>query len=121
MVPAVAPDGGDALAGRLLAALGDTAFGIGAQRITVTASIGFASFPIGPARLRVAWEAAVELVDNAMYLAKTHGRDRACGVRTLQARDAAALAEITHALEAAWRSGRAELTLLHGGSERAAA
>ena len=121
VVPAVAPDGGDALAGRLLAALGDTAFSIGAQRITVTASIGFASFPIGPARLRVAWEAAVELVDNAMYLAKTHGRDRACGVRTLQARDAAALAEITHALEAAWRSGRAELTLLHGGSERAAA
>jgi alpha-D-ribose 1-methylphosphonate 5-triphosphate diphosphatase PhnM len=86
----------------------------GSQQIAVTGSIGFATFPIGPASLRVSWERAINLVDTAMYLAKAHGRNRAYGVHLLHARDEAALQEITRSLESAWRDGQVRLTQLQG-------
>ncbi len=104
----------DALAQRMLGVLDHTPVVAGAQRIAVTASIGFATFPIGPDLLRVPWERAINLVDTAMYLAKAHGRNRAYGVRLLQARDEAAFEAITHSLESAWRDGQVALTLLQG-------
>ena len=104
----------DALAQRMLGALDRTPVACGAQRVAVTASIGFATFPIGPVPLRVSWERAINLVDTAMYLAKAHGRNRAYGVRLLHARDEATLAEITRSLESAWRDGQVALTLLQG-------
>ncbi|MES3014754.1 MAG: GGDEF domain-containing protein [Pseudomonadota bacterium] len=104
----------DALAQRMLGVLDRTPVVAGAQRIAVTASIGFATFPIGPDLLRVPWERAINLVDTAMYLAKAHGRNRAYGVRLLQARDEAALEAITRSLESAWRDGQVALTLLQG-------
>ncbi|MES2099283.1 MAG: diguanylate cyclase [Pseudomonadota bacterium] len=104
----------DALAQRMLGVLDHAPVVAGAQRIAVTASIGFATFPIGPGLLRVPWERAINLVDTAMYLAKAHGRNRAYGVRLLQARDEAALEAITHSLESAWRDGQVALTLLQG-------
>ena len=114
VVQALAPDQVDALAQRMLAALDRAPVGAGTQRIAVTASIGFATFPIGPGALRVSWERAINLVDTAMYLAKAHGRNRAYGVRLLHARDEASLEAITHSLEAAWRDGQVALTLLQG-------
>ena len=104
----------DALAQRLLGALDRTPVMAGSQRVTVTASIGYATFPIGPTRLRVPWERAINLVDTAMYLAKAHGRNRAYGVRLLKAADEATLETITDSLESAWREGQVELTLLQG-------
>jgi len=62
----------------------------------------------------VPWERAISLVDTAMYLAKAHGRNRAYGVRLLEARDEAALERVMGGLEAAWRDGEVALTLLHG-------
>jgi len=56
-----------------------------------------------------------------MYLAKAHGRNRAYGVRLLQACDEAALDAITRSLEAAWRDGRVTLTQLPGQTPLAAA
>ena len=114
IVQALAPDQVDALAQRMLGALDCAPVVAGAQRVAVTASIGFATFPIGPGSLRVPWERAINLVDTAMYLAKAHGRNRAYGVRLLQARDEAALDAITHSLESAWRDGQVALTLLQG-------
>ena len=119
VVPAVGegrlePDQVDALAQRMLGVLDRAPVVAGAQRIAVTASIGFATFPIGPGLLRVSWERAIDLVDTAMYLAKAHGRNRAYGVRLLQPRDEAALVAITRSLEAAWRDGQVALTLLQG-------
>ena len=104
----------DTLAKRMLGALDRAPVSAGAQRIPVSASIGYATFPIGPTRLQVAWERAIDLVDTAMYLAKAHGRNRAYGVRLLQACDEATLTELTHSLETAWRDGRVALTLLEG-------
>ena len=51
--------------------------------------------------------------DDAEF-AKAHGRNRAYGVRLVQARDAASLERVTSGLEAAWRNGEVALTLLHG-------
>lgn len=112
LVQAMAGDHVDALAGRMLAALEGTPVAVQSRQVAVTASIGFASFPIGPASLPVPWERAVNLVDTAMYLAKAHGRNRAYGVRLRQAANDESLQAITGALEAAAQDGRVALTLL---------
>ena len=114
VVQALGAEQVDALAQRMLSMLDRTPVVVNAQRIAVTASIGFATFPIGPGLLRVSWERAIDLVDTAMYLAKAHGRNRAYGVRLLQAHDEARLEAITRSLEAAWRDGQVTLTLLQG-------
>ncbi len=107
------PEQVDLLAERLLAAIGGSPVKHGRERIAVTASIGFATFPLLPERRAIDWERAVDLVDKAMYLAKAHGRNRAYGVRTLSA----ALPHHSVApdeLESAWRSGRADLSRVAG-------
>lgn len=114
VVQSLAAEQVEALAQRMLGVLDHAPVVAGAQRIAVTASIGFATFPIGPGLLRVSWERAINLVDTAMYLAKAHGRNRAYGVRLLQAHDEAQLDAITHSLESAWRDGQVALTLLQG-------
>lgn len=110
----LASDQVEALARRMLGTLNQFPVVTGAGRVSVSASIGFATFPIGPSGLRVSWERAINLVDTAMYLAKAHGRNRAYGVRLLQDSDEGSLDAITHSLEAAWRDGRVDLTLLQG-------
>ena len=104
----------EALAQRLLSAIGGEPVNLGGQLLTVTASIGFAVFPIEPARLPLSWERAIDLVDTAMYLAKAHGRNRAYGVRALHEEDGAAATAQPGRLESAWRDGRADLTHLPG-------
>ena len=116
VVQSLAPDQVDALAQRLLGALDHAPVTAASHRVAVTASIGFATFPIGPSQLRVSWERAINLVDTAMYLAKAHGRNRAYGVHLLHARDEEALQEITRSLESAWRDGQVRLTQLQGHS-----
>jgi diguanylate cyclase (GGDEF)-like protein len=121
VVQALEPEQVDALAQRMLSVLDRAAVTVDAHRIAVTASIGFATFPIGPGSLRVSWERAINLVDTAMYLAKAHGRNRAYGVRLLHARDEASLEAITRSFESALRDGLVTLTLLQGRSPLAVA
>jgi diguanylate cyclase (GGDEF)-like protein len=102
----------EALAERLLAAIAGEPVHHGRERIAVTASIGFATFPLQPQCLPVTWECAIDLVDTAMYLAKAHGRNRAYGVRALH--DDARGQAAGGGLESAWRNGRADLKLLAG-------
>jgi diguanylate cyclase (GGDEF)-like protein len=104
----------EALVARLLAALADAPVAVAGATIPVSASIGFATFPLAPATWSPPWEQALELVDTAMYLAKAHGRHRAYGVRRAQADDPQALARLGRELEAAWRDGRAELVAIEG-------
>ena len=113
----VAPGGGadpEALVARLLAALADTPVVVAGASIPVSASIGFARFPLEPAPWSPPWEQALELVDTAMYLAKAHGRHRAYGVRRAQAGDPQALAALGRELEVAWRDGRVDLVAIEG-------
>ncbi|MBX3635624.1 MAG: GGDEF domain-containing protein [Rubrivivax sp.] len=122
LVPSLPAAQVEPLAGRLLAAIGGQPVAVGRTGIAVTASIGFATFPLQPARQPVDWQRAVDLVDTAMYLAKAHGRNRAYGLRALHEVPApgAGHGQPAAALEAAWRAGRAELTRLRG-PRRAAA
>jgi diguanylate cyclase (GGDEF)-like protein len=104
----------EAVVARTLAAIADTPVAVGRDRIPVSASIGFATFPLEPARAVLQWEPALELIDTAMYLAKAHGRNRAYGVRRAQADSLPALAALVRKLEAAWREGRVELVAIDG-------
>ncbi len=107
------PEQVDVLAERLLAAIGSAPVKHGRERIAVTASIGFATFPLLPERRAIDWERAVDLVDKAMYLAKAHGRNRAYGVRALAAEHQQP-GVAPDGLESAWRSGQADLSSLVG-------
>ncbi|MFG6460625.1 diguanylate cyclase [Roseateles sp. DXS20W] len=102
------------LAQRLLDLIGGQPVEHEGRRIPVTASIGFVSLPVPPQGLRLPWERAIDLVDTVMYLAKAHGRNKAYGVERIDAADAAAAAQLTARLEAAWSEGRVGLTVLHG-------
>ena len=104
----------EALAERLLAAIGSRPVAHGNGSIAVTGSIGFATFPLPPARAALPWERAIDVVDTALYLAKAHGRNRAYGVRSLQPDMAAGRGKSGTTLEAAWREGHADLAHLAG-------
>ena len=114
VVHSMSPAEVEALADRLLSAIGREPVRLGRESVAVTASIGFASFPLQPARRALAWERAIDLVDTAMYLAKAHGRNRAYGVRALQDEAGAGVSAQPATLESAWRDGRADLTQLAG-------
>jgi diguanylate cyclase (GGDEF)-like protein len=115
VVRALSQDQVETMAERLLATIGREPVVHGRQAIAVTASIGFATFPLEPARHPLPWERAIDLVDTALYLAKAHGRNRAYGVRSLQA-DEGDTAAAASSLETAWRSGRADLKAVNGPS-----
>ncbi|OYU76076.1 MAG: GGDEF domain-containing protein, partial [Burkholderiales bacterium PBB5] len=102
------------LAERLLVALAGMPVATANGPLSISASIGFAGFPLAPSGVVLDWERAVDLVDTALYLAKAHGRNRAYGVRTVQTDSAPALRELSRRLEAAWREGEVTLTALTG-------
>jgi diguanylate cyclase (GGDEF)-like protein len=102
------------LAQRLLDLIGGRPVRHDGRDIAVSASIGFVSLPLPPHGLRLSWERAIDLVDTVMYLAKSHGRNKAYGVEHMQAEDALAAAQLTARLEAAWSEGRVGLMALNG-------
>jgi diguanylate cyclase (GGDEF)-like protein len=102
------------LAQRLLDEIAQAPMHHGEAQIAVTASIGFASFPLAPHGLAMAWERAIDLVDIVMYMAKAHGRNRAFGIESMDAKDEAAVQVLAERLEAAWREGRVSLLALQG-------
>ena len=114
VVRALSPEAVDALAQRMLDVVGATPVAHEQRVIAVTASIGYATFPIEPTLLAVSWERAINLVDTALYLAKAHGRNRAYGVRMLLANDEQQFDAIARGLERAWQAGDIALTLLEG-------
>ncbi|HMN76917.1 MAG TPA: diguanylate cyclase [Burkholderiaceae bacterium] len=114
VVRALSPEAVEALAQRMLDAVGAAPVVHEQRVIAVTASIGYATFPIEPTLLDVSWERAINLVDTALYLAKAHGRNRAYGVRMINANDAERFDAVARSLEDAWRTGDVALTLLEG-------
>lgn len=105
----------DALALRLLQAIGQHPVALpGGVSLRITASLGHAGFPLPPHALTPDWESALALVDAALYLAKAHGRNRACGVHRIDATDSAALRRIASQLEQAQVDHRVSLVHLPG-------
>ena len=87
--------------------------------LRITASIGFASFPLGgqgtgSAALRLHWEQAVNWVDMVLYKAKAEGRNRGVGINGVEAPDADTLAAILQDFDAACLHGQVRLNVLVG-------
>ena len=110
------PDPLDAghLAQRLLDQVGSKPVMHGSQAITVTASIGYACFPLQPHGVVLDWERALDLADTAMYMAKAHGRNKAYGVTAMEARHADEALVLGAQLESAWHAGRAQIHCVQG-------
>lgn len=113
-VPALPPEQVEPLVLRLLAAVGAQPVDTEAGPQALTASIGYASFPLAPQGLSLPWERAVALIDAALYLAKRRGRNRACGIHLLRARSEAEVQVIVHGLDAAAQRGDVTLDWLAG-------
>jgi len=112
----------DEVAERILAGIGATVIDHGGTALSVNVSIGHAPFPLSVGKQGLAWERVVNLVDMALYLAKSHGRNRAYGVRGFADDRLASIDAIEQNLEHAWRAGQVDLSVVMGerGSLRAA-
>nr|WP_229219629.1 GGDEF domain-containing protein [Duganella sp. BJB1802] len=115
-LPAVPRHGVDDVARRILDGIAAQTIRCQDQDISVNVSIGFAPFPLAPAGVPLPWERAVNLVDMALYLAKSHGRNRAYGVRGFGNVEETSMEAIEQDLERAWRAGFVDLSVVLGGA-----
>jgi diguanylate cyclase (GGDEF)-like protein len=99
----------DQLAARVLASIGETPVEVEDGPLRVTASIGYARFPLPPYGVPAPWEQAINLADMALYTAKSQGRNRAVGIVSATAADAATLRRIEADFDQNWRDGRVAL------------
>ncbi|MFY7867658.1 diguanylate cyclase [Roseateles sp.] len=113
------PDYANTLAQRLLDQMAELPVTHGTLHIPITASIGFATFPVAPQGLALSWERAIDLVDTVMYMAKAHGRNKAYGIESIDANDEPTLLALAGRMEAAWHEGRVKLRALSGPSSPA--
>ncbi|MEP6549388.1 MAG: tetratricopeptide repeat-containing diguanylate cyclase [Gammaproteobacteria bacterium] len=84
------------------------------QLIRCTISIGYASFPMLGSATDISLESAISLVDKALYEAKRRGRDRACLIKVLSARDEDELTTISSEFESATMDRRVLLVEILG-------
>ena len=118
LAPSAAPEQIDQMALRVLNALGSEPVRIGKTSLQVTASIGYARFPLPPYTTDVPWEQAINLADMALYTAKNQGRNRAVGIVSTRASTREALREIEADFDQAWHAGRVTLLQTPGPEPR---
>ena len=109
MAPRAAPEQADQIAMRVLRSLGQTPIVVGGVALWVTASIGYARFPLPPYNTGVPWEQVINLADMALYTAKNQGRNRAFGITSTTAATRAALRDVEADFDRAWHEGRVTL------------
>jgi len=109
LAPRAAPEQAEQMAARVLRSLGETPIVFGTQALRVTASIGYARFPLPPYAAEVPWEQAINLADMALYTAKNQGRNRAVGMVSSTASTREALHHLEVDFDQAWREGRVTL------------
>ena len=83
--------------------------------LSVHVSIGYAPFPLAVGKQHLTWERVVNLVDMALYMAKSYGRNRAYGVRGFADDQLDSLDTIEQNLVLAWHTGQVELSTMMGG------
>ena len=79
------------------------------QAIECTISIGYACFPMAGSATEISLDSAIGLIDKALYEAKRRGRDRACLITAVSARNARDLTSINTDFETAAADRRVEL------------
>ena len=116
-LPAVARDGLDDIARRILHGVAAQAIAYQGQAIRVHVSVGFAPYPLAPLGQPLSWERSVNLIDMALYLAKSHGRNRAYGLRGFRHVERTTLEAVEQDLERAWRDGYVDLSVVVGAED----
>jgi diguanylate cyclase (GGDEF)-like protein len=102
------------IAGRLLDAVGGAPVTVGGEAIAVTTSIGYLAQPLPPDGVELSWREAFDLADTALYLAKSQGRNRGCGIAALRRAADGGAPDVGHDLVAAAAAGIVDLHYLHG-------
>jgi len=110
MTPAQA----DLTAERLLQAVRREPVMWNGQLIRCTISIGYASFPMAGSATDISLDSAISLVDKALYEAKRRGRDRACLIKVVSARNEKELTTISSEFESATTDRRVQLVEILG-------
>jgi len=90
-------------------------------KVPVSVSMGFARFPLPEVEGVVSWESALELVDQLMYRAKSHGRNQAWSLESARHAHADELLALLAEAEAAVQRGAIELGQWRGPSLSAGA
>ena len=103
----------ESLASRILESIGGSPIATPDGSLRVTASAGFARFPLGD-KLSLNWEQAVNWVDLVLYNAKARGRNRAIGISAVHVPDAASLAKVEAEFDAACSAGLVTLREVAG-------
>jgi len=114
-LPAIPRSGLEEIARRVLTGIAGRCVEYQGQSLSVNVSIGFSPFPLAPGGEPLPWERAVNLVDMALYLAKSHGRNRAYGVNGFANFEKTSMEDIEENLEQAWRAGFVDLSVVLGG------
>jgi diguanylate cyclase (GGDEF)-like protein len=114
-LPAVPRASLEDVARRVLTGIAAVSVEYQGQPLSAHVSIGFSPFPLAPGGAALPWERAVNLVDMALYMAKSHGRNRAYGVNGFANFDQTTMEEIEENLEQAWRAGYVDLSVVLGG------
>ena len=121
LAPRAGPEQAEQMAVRVLRTLCGTPIDVGTSALCVTASIGYARFPLPPYGSEVPWEQAINLADMALYTAKNQGRNRAVGIVSTTAASPNELRGIEADFDRAWHEGRVTLLQTPGPEAREAA
>jgi predicted signal transduction protein with EAL and GGDEF domain len=113
-LPAVAPDGLDEVALRIMQGIPAQPIEYQGVRVPVTVSVGFASFPLSFGTTPLTWERIVNIADMALYQAKAQGRNCACGVLDFPGAGETTLDMVERDLHQAARRGWVTLSMVAG-------
>jgi diguanylate cyclase (GGDEF)-like protein len=108
------PSQADLTAERLLQAVRREPVMWNGHIIHCTISIGYASFPMAGTATDISLDSAISLVDKALYVAKRRGRDRACLIKVVSARDEKELTRISAEFDSATIDRRVQLVEILG-------
>ena len=113
-LPAVARDGLDEVAQRIMRGIPAQPIEVQGVGVPVTVSVGFAPFPLSYGDTALTWERVVNIADMALYQAKAHGRNCACGVLGFPGASDTTLEMIERDLQQASRRGWVTLSEVQG-------
>lgn len=111
VLPGTAPAGMLVLVERVLSIVGSQPVMVEGKPISVTVSVGCATFPLFPGQ---SWEDSLQVADFAMYLAKSRGRNRAVCVMQAEVTAEAQATVMRGDLADAQQAGQVVLQVIEG-------